>query len=169
MPGTLPSGERRDFAIWNDITATILAAAGASCDTMQGHDLFTPLAAGQPSPRACAVSALYKSAALATRRWKLEYYFAEGTGRLFDRVNDPQERRNVFDHPDYAEVRGEMVAALLTWRCDLTDLHSLRSRTKGGDGHVASIIPRDVQAMRGLDAERRLDEWALKIDRQFAM
>jgi arylsulfatase A-like enzyme len=167
MPGTLPSGERREFAIWNDITATILAAAGASCDTIQGYDLFTPLAAGRPSPRACAVSALYKSAALATRRWKLEYYFAEGTGRLFDRGNDPLERHNLFDHPDYAEVRGEMVAALLTWRCDLTDIYSLRNRAKGGEGHVSAIIPRDVQAMHGLDAERRLDEWAQKIDRQF--
>jgi hypothetical protein len=29
MPGTLPAGETREFAIWNDITTTILGAAGA--------------------------------------------------------------------------------------------------------------------------------------------
>ena len=29
--------------------------------------------------------------ALATRRWKLEYYIDEGEGRLYDRLGDPTE------------------------------------------------------------------------------
>ena len=44
---------------------------------MQGFDLFGPLSGGKDSPRACAVGTLYKSAALVTAKWKLEYYFSE--------------------------------------------------------------------------------------------
>ncbi|MDF2648162.1 MAG: hypothetical protein K0Q73_3967, partial [Paenibacillus sp.] len=64
MPGTLPCGETRGFAVWTDITASILAAAGTSCSSMQGFDLFTPLSKGEQSPRRCAAAALYKSVAL---------------------------------------------------------------------------------------------------------
>jgi arylsulfatase A-like enzyme len=167
LPGTLPQGETREFAIWNDITASILGAAGTKCDTMQGFDLFTPLAAGDPSPRQCAVGTLYKSAALATRRWKLEYYFEEGEGRLFDRLNDPKEQRDVYRHPEFAPVRGELVEALLGWRSDIADLHSLLagSARHGGGGPVATRILDHTLAMRGTDAEQRLNEKAMKLDR----
>lgn len=166
LPGTLPQGETREFAIWNDITASILGAAGTKCDTMQGFDLFTPLAAGEPSPRRCAVGTLYKSAALATRRWKLEYYFEEGEGRLYDRLHDPREQRDVYRHPDFAAVRGEMVEALLCWRSDIADLHSLLagSARQGGGGPVATRILDHTLAMRGTDAEQRLNVKAMKID-----
>lgn len=157
MPGTLPAGERRDFAIWNDLTATILAAAGSGCATMQGFDLFTPLVAGEPSPRRCAVAALYKSCALATERWKLEYYFEEGRGRLFDRRNDPAEQTDLYDSPPHRAVRGELLQALLTWRSDLLDVQWLTEHTIGG-GPIADITARHTRAMRGTDAEQRLHE-----------
>ena len=58
MPGTLPEGEKRKFAIWNDITATILGAAGIESPHAQGFDLFGPLSSGLDSPRKCAVGTL---------------------------------------------------------------------------------------------------------------
>ncbi|HLH74402.1 MAG TPA: sulfatase-like hydrolase/transferase [Chloroflexota bacterium] len=167
LPGTLPRGERRDFAIWNDLTATILAAAGTSCPTVQGFDLFTPLRDGRESPRRAAVATLYKSCALATKRWKLEYYFEEGTGRLFDRETDPREQTDLYAVPDYREVRDALRHALLTWRADLLDVQDLQASTTANEqrgGPVARRMSVYTRQMRGSDAEQRLNERVERID-----
>lgn len=179
MPGTLPVSEEREFAIWNDIPTTLLAAAGTSCQTMQGFDLFTPLVEGKPSPRKCAVGTLYKSCAFATRRWKLEYYFEESAGRLFDRLNDPKEQIDRYADSDYADIRNEMLHALLSWRSDIIDLRALidgtRAKPKPMDrkkdsrsGYllVAPRISLHTREMNGTDSERRLNERATRIDSQ---
>jgi arylsulfatase A-like enzyme len=157
MPGTLPSGTKRDFAIWNDIPTTILAAAGTECPSMQGFDLFTPLSEGKPSPRRCAVATLFKSAALATEKWKLEYYFEEGTGRLYDRAADPAEQHNLYGDPAHAGTAAGLTRALLTWRSDLSDVHYLRAKTRGG-GPVANRLAAYNVGIKGTDGEERLNE-----------
>jgi arylsulfatase A-like enzyme len=164
MPGTLPAGEKRDFAVWSDIPSTILGAAGGSMAHIQGFDLFTPLTEGLPSPRRCAVATLYKSAAMTTERWKLEYYFEERSGRLFDRLNDPLERTDLFENAEHSGIRSMMVEALLGWRSDLSDVHELIEGTSGG-GPVARRIAPHTKAMRGVDSEIRLNEWAEKLPR----
>ncbi len=163
MPGTLPQGEKRDFAVWNDLTATILGAAGLSSPVVQGFDLFDPLRQGQPSPRRCAVGTLFLSCALATRRWKLEYYFDEGRGRLFDRANDPRERNDLYASADHRPVRDALQHALLTWRCETADIGGLQDRC-GGGGPVAKRVARWVKETSGLDAERRLNDRAQAVD-----
>jgi len=163
QPGTLPQGERRDFAIWNDLTATILAAAGASSDTVQGFDLYAPLAAGRESPRRAAVSALYLSCALATRRWKLEYYPEEGTGRVFNRIDDPQEQLDLYGDPRYRDVRDGLLHALLTWRAELRDVQFLHEHTHGND-KVAGRAAAHTHTLRGTDAEFHLQERAAQFD-----
>ncbi len=162
LPGTLLQGERRGFAIWNDLTATILAAAGTVCPTMQGFDLLTPLSRGAPSPRNCVVGTLYKSNALATERWKLEYYFEEGTGRLFDRLKDPAEQLDLYADPNYAAVRDALLQALLTWRADAVDLQWLQEHTMEV-GLVAKRVVDHTQGQRGTDADARLNERVAKI------
>jgi arylsulfatase A-like enzyme len=166
MPGTLPGGEKRDFAIWNDLTATILGAAGTESCSVQGFDLFNALKDGKDSPRRCAVGTLYQSAALATGRWKLEYYFEEGSGRLFDRKKDPLEQTDSFANPEYREVRDELLKALLTWRADLCDIDYLRNNT-GGGGPVAIRAARHTMSLRGTDAENRLNRTIEVIDSQY--
>ncbi len=163
MPGTLPQGEKRSFAIWNDITATILGAAGLAPAHVQGFDLFAPLADGLDSPRKCAVGTLYKSMALATERWKLEYYMEEGHGRLFDRREDPLEQQDRFDDPDYTEVRDVLLRALLAWRSDISDVRFLIENT-GGGGPVARRIGRHTLTMSGRDAEERLNVAVGRLD-----
>lgn len=163
QPGTLPQGERRDFAISNDLAATILGAAGTSCPTMQAFDLYTPLVNGEANPRRCAVSALYEGCALATKRWKLDFFMEEGRGRLFDRLNDPVEQVDLFDSADYGDVRSAMVEALLNWRSGVRDVHSLQSRTSGG-GPVAQVVSRHTREMTGLGSEQRLNDAAEAID-----
>ncbi|MFW5857238.1 MAG: sulfatase, partial [Planctomycetota bacterium] len=84
-PGVLPAGTRAGFATWTDLTVSLLAAAGGTCPTMQGYDLVTPLRDGTPSPRAGVAGVCLRSLAVASERWKLEYYLDDADGRLFDR------------------------------------------------------------------------------------
>ncbi|WP_226527234.1 sulfatase [Metabacillus niabensis] len=180
MPGTLPEGKRERFATWNDIGPTILGAAGIHSDSMQGFDLFTPLIDGDSSPRQCAVATLFKSAAVASEKWKLEYYFEEGTGRLFDRRHDPQERNDLFHDEAVAPIKSELVQALLTWRADIMDLQfhfesveevkqrlEERQKTlpKGKKlAPVATRIVNEVLSLKGSQPEERLNERIKKID-----
>jgi len=166
LPGLLREGERRDFAIWNDLTATILATAGLESQTVQGFDLLGPLSRGERSPRRCAVSNLYKACALATGRWKLEYFLEDGVGRLWDRVNDPAEQRDLWDDSAHADVRQAILQALLTWRGALTDVQWLQEHSSGA-GPVAVRANDYTQSMRGTDAEQRLNEHAAAIDARF--
>jgi hypothetical protein len=103
------------------------------------------------------VGTLYKSCAVANDRWKLEYYLEDGVGRLFDRVNDPDEQHDLYADPNYAEVRQAMLHALLTWRGDLTDMQWLQEHTTGG-GPVAVRAAAYTHTLRGSDSERRLNE-----------
>jgi arylsulfatase A-like enzyme len=157
QPGTLPANERRDYAVWTDITATILGAAGVECDEVQGFDLYTPLREGKPSPRRCAVGTLYRSAAVATDRWKLEYYFDEGKGRLFDRAADPLERHDLYHDGAYAGIRDGLLQALLLWRTETTDVWHLKHHRNGG-GPVARRLEYHTKQLSAVDAERRLQE-----------
>jgi len=166
LPGVITAGERRRFAMWNDLTATILAAAGLECGSVQGFVVLGPLSRGEASPRRCAVSHLYRACALATERWKLEYGLEDGVGRLWDRVNDPVEQRDLWAEAEYREVREAMVDALLTWRGELLDVEWLQGHTTGG-GPVAVRAAAYTRGLRGPDAEARLNERAEAIDARF--
>jgi len=166
MPGTLPQGAKREFAIWNDLTTSILAAAGTSCDTMQGFDLYTSLSEDKPSPRNHAVSAEYHQIALATKSWKMVYYFEQDTGQLFDRKNDPEEQINLYDNSDYKEVKSELLTALLAWRGDLSNLQAMREATSGG-GRVAGLAGKHTMSMSALDSETRLNAKVDQIEKRF--
>jgi hypothetical protein len=133
---------------------------------MQGFDLVGPLSKGEENPRRCAVSHLYRACALATERWKLEYGLEEGVGRLWDRVKDPVEQRDLWGEPEYREVREAMVHALLTWRSDLTDVQWLQEHTTGG-GPVAVRAAAYTRGFKGTDTEQRLNERAAAIDARF--
>jgi arylsulfatase A-like enzyme len=166
MPGTLEAEATREFAIWNDIPATILGVAGLSSDTIQGFDLFSPVAAGEPSPIRCAVSSLYKSCALATTRWKLEYYFEEGVCRLFDREKDPGEYNDLSASEPHDKVRAALTEALLRWRSDILDTEFLKARSQGS-APVAARVSGFVKEMTGRDPEERLNQRAEEIDTRY--
>ena len=167
QPGTLEQGTTQEFVIWNDITTTVLGAAGVTDDTMQGFDLYTPLTEGDPSPRKCAVATLYKSCALATQQWKLEYFLEEDQTRLFDRKNDPNEYEDLNASEKHQGVRSAMKEALLAWRSDLQDVAYLHRHAPGGGGHVSKRVAEYVKSIRGTDAEERLNKKALAIDHTF--
>jgi arylsulfatase A-like enzyme len=166
LPGTLRQGMVRDFAIWNDLPATILAVAGISYAPIQGFDLFSPLTRDEISPRRCAVGTLFTSCALATKCWKLEYYFGDGQGRLFDRRKDSTEQDNLYDSLDHKEVRDTLLTALLTWRAEIMDWQHLTEGKFRLVGPVAMRARSLVSSIRGADAEQRLNEKAEQIDEQ---
>ena len=167
QPGTLKAGDTREFATWNDIPATILGAAGLHEPTFQGFDLYGPLVKNEPSTRRCAVGTIFKSCALATKRWKLEYYFMEGQARLFDRLKDPNEYEDLSQSRDHQPVLQALKEALLCWRADIMDMAHVRGKT-GGGGPVAQRLAKWVTELEGTDAEERLNQKAEAIDAQFA-
>lgn len=167
LPGKIAPREETRFATWTDLTATILGAAGADGPSVQGFDLYAQLTEGADRiGRNCAVATLFKSCALVTRRWKLEYYFEEQTGRLFDRRRDPAEQCDLWADPDYEALRRDLALALLTWRADLTDVHFTHAPMRGG-GPVAKRIGPWRSAMRGTDAEERLCDTVARIEEAY--
>jgi uncharacterized sulfatase len=46
-------------------------------------------------------------------RYKITVYYGREYGELFDLVNDPDEVHNLWDDPDHAELKAELVMALL--------------------------------------------------------
>lgn len=49
-----------------------------------------------------------------TRTHKLTMDMRSETGELYDLINDPDEMQNVFENPDYSEIRQELTAYLLS-------------------------------------------------------
>jgi arylsulfatase A-like enzyme len=48
--------------------------------------------------------------------WKLVHFLDESFGQLFDLVNDPQEKNNLWDDPAAAEKKQELLDLLREWR-----------------------------------------------------
>jgi len=133
LPGVLPQNQNCGFASHVDLAPTITAAGGGIFDNANGFDLFTPLADGKDLPRHFAAASLYGSLALVTEKWKLEHYYFDNVFRLFDRINDPGETKNLAADPGYAGVTAALSRILLLWRSGLTDIdHLNKSATSGG-------------------------------------
>lgn len=154
-PGEIPANQRRGFAGWTDITATILTTAGAPDWHVQGMDLAGPLRRGQGDARGCCVAMVHQTLALVCERWKLEYDVSQGLGRLFDRRRDPLEQEDCYHLPARRELRDALVTALLTWRAELYDVACLRAHRSGG-GPVADRAAQWAGALRADQAERNL-------------
>ncbi len=162
-PGVLPAGETRKCASWLDITATVIATAGAHWPDVQGFDLIEPLRNGKASPRTCAAGTLFKSCALVTADWKLEYHLEEQTGRLYDRIRDPAEQNDLWNSAVHRPLRDALTIALLSWRGDVecTGRHRrrlvARSSVAPGEAElVAQRVARRVEGWTGREIELRL-------------
>ncbi|TFG72775.1 MAG: DUF4976 domain-containing protein [Anaerolineales bacterium] len=51
-----------------------------------------------------------------TKAWKLVHFLDEPFGQLFDLVNDPNEKLNLWDNPDYVEQQQMLLALLREWQ-----------------------------------------------------
>ena len=110
-----------------------------------------------------AVATLLKSAALATHRFKLEYYFEDGRGRLFDRLKDPSEQIDLWNASTHREVRDRLLFGLLSWHGDTMDLHGLVALSQRG-GPIARRAVAHMKQVSGLEAEERLNRICQEVD-----
>ena len=61
------------------------------------------------------------------RRYKLSIYHGYGKGELYDLEQDPWEHENLWDHPDYQQLRAELMYASFDQHVLLTtDVGSVR-------------------------------------------
>ncbi len=124
-PGKVQAGTQSDELVQNlDFAQTFLEAAGvpAPADT-QGESLL-PILTGQTEKwtrdavyyhyyEYPAVHMVKRHYAIVTKEYKLvHYYFDVDEWELIDRVKDPQELKNVYDDPAYAEIKKDLHARL---------------------------------------------------------
>ena len=51
-------------------------------------------------------------------RMKLVHFIDSSEGQLFDLNRDPNEQNNLWDDPDYAETKADMIDDILKWRSE---------------------------------------------------
>ena len=120
-PGKIKAGSKSDEMVQNlDFAQTFLEAAGISAPSeMQGESLI-PLLTGNDEKwtrdavyyhyyEYPAVHMVKRHYAIVTKEYKLvHYYFDVDEWELIDRLNDPNEMKNVYDDPAYAEIRKDL-------------------------------------------------------------
>ena len=166
FPGVLPAGATRAFATTLDITTTLVTAA-AGPDAVprgyQGFDLVGPISQGGASPRMVGVSCEYRAMAVVTPRWKLAYFPEQHEGRLFDRRSDPFEQNDLYGNASVVHVKQGLLLALLRWRAQQDPIAFLNAHLPPHPtAPTAKIVVNHTRGIRGVDAELRLQEDALK-------
>lgn len=88
----------------------------------QGQSLAALCTGTEANPRKAAYSEWYVNASrcgvelqlhtVRTRTAKLTVELLSGAGEMYDLAADPHEMTNVFDHPDYSQLRSELQALL---------------------------------------------------------
>ncbi len=120
-PGKVKPGSKTNEMVQNlDFAQTFLEAAGISAPSdMQGESLI-PLLTGNTEKwtrdavyyhyyEYPAVHMVKRHYAIVTKEYKLtHYYFDTDEWELIDRIRDPQELKNVYDAPEYAQIRTEL-------------------------------------------------------------
>ncbi len=108
-----------------DMAATILDRIGeAPYVGMQGRSLLSNIKA-EDTPVREAMLVEYsdgfvrmgfetpaRARSVMTKDWRMTVYRDEDWGELYDRANDPQQSRNLWDDPDFAAVKADMLERL---------------------------------------------------------
>ena len=120
-PGTIPGDRKTDaFVELVDIVPTVLEASGLEVDRfVHGRSLMPFLLEQTDQHRDSVISMLANeliprsSVMIRDEQYKL-VWFSEGsdTGVLYNLVDDPNETHNLWDDPEYNEVRMKMMARL---------------------------------------------------------
>ena len=131
-PGVVSPGSKTDQMVQNlDFAQTLMQAAGLTPpENMQGESLVPLLKGDEASWTRDAVYYHYyeypsvhmvkRHYGVVTRDFKLaHFYYDVDEWELYDRKKDPQEMKNVYDDPAYAEVVKTLTAKL----ADLQELY----------------------------------------------
>lgn len=124
-PGVVEPGSKSDEMVQNlDFAQTFLDAAGIEApDDMQGESIV-PLLKGENDKwdrkevyyhyyEYPAVHMVKRHYGIVTKEYKLaHFYYDVDEWELYDRIKDPMEMNNVYDDPDYADVRADLLVRL---------------------------------------------------------
>ena len=102
----------------------------------------------------------------------MAYFPEQGEGRLWDRSADPRKQHDLFENASVAEsnvtiLRAKMglLTALLRWRAQQDPIAFLDANLQpDAAAPTAKIVVNHTQHIRGIDAEIRLQEDALKFE-----
>ncbi len=117
LPGTIPAGtEIADCVASVDVQPTLLELCGVEPSGREQGLSFARLAQGLKEParpkEAWLHHASFQRAGVFTPEWQLALVNG-GDSILFDRVNDPEQTRNLFADPNRQETVRDLVAALI--------------------------------------------------------
>ena len=112
--------------------------------------------------------------AVVTPSWKLAYFPEQGEGRLYDRVHDPLEQTDLFANSSAlglgtgaaaatARARDGLLIALLRWRAQQDAIGYLQLNSEAG-AQTATLAWNHTESVRGIDAEQRLQDDALRFE-----
>lgn len=161
-PDRIKAGTHSDALVQNlDFAQTFLDVARVpSPDDMQGESLVPLLTGNTEKWTRDAVYYHYyeypaehmvnRHYAIVTKEFKLiHYYFVEDQWELIDRVKDPQELKNVYDDPAYAETRADLHKRLDELRVKYKDSSEL------SQGFIDQLLE-DAEAGKvwGIDKQR---------------
>lgn len=164
-PDKIKAGTKSDALVQNlDFAQTFLEVAGVPAPAdMQGESLIPLLTGNIEKWTRDAVYYHYyeypaehmvnRHYAIVTKEYKLiHYYFVEDQWELIDRVKDPQELKNVYDDPAYAEIRADLHKRLDDLRVKYKDSPEL------SQGFIDRLLEDAVEGkVWGMD-EKRVEE-----------
>lgn len=125
-PGRFTGDRRfRNLCSLMDIGPTILEMAGVTPpDSFEAESLLPALEGNEWEGREVVFAEHSRDGILRetdfmtmvrTREWKLVHFLDEPFGQLFDLVNDPDEANNLWDDPNHAEKKRELLDILREW------------------------------------------------------
>ena len=166
-PGKTQPRTRSDALVQNlDFAQTFLEAAGVPAPgEMQGESMI-PLLTGNTEKwtrdevyyhyyEYPAVHMVKRHYAIVTKEYKLvHYYFDADEWELIDRKKDPMELRNVYEDPEYAEIREDLHKRLEALRAKYKDNSQLSQRyiddlmKDASDGKVFGVTKEKVEEIK---------------------
>jgi len=103
------------FSSHVDVMPTILSIAGAALPvTIEGKDLKPLFYGKKKSIQDFLILEIRGGTGIVTDRWKMSIYPKTGDGELYDLKADPKEIHNLYNKPEYKEMKKNLLAKMTT-------------------------------------------------------
>ena len=139
-----PSGVD-DLVSLMDLGPTVLQAAGVDVpDYVEGRSLLPYLSGNAITPREFVFCEDNYQVMMRSATHKLVYYIGQASGELYDLTHDPSELWNLWENPDHAQMKTQLLNQLLSWFTGSVYYNSGYKRT--GERHTQLRWPSDGDA-----------------------
>jgi arylsulfatase A-like enzyme len=128
-PGMFEGGRSIDGLCQHmDIGPALMELAGLEVpDSLEAQSLLPALKGESWTPRDYVYAEQIKDGILTetefmsmirNREWKMVHFLGMTCGQLFNLAEDPDETRNLWDHPEAQEVKRKLLDQLLEWHIE---------------------------------------------------